>query len=112
MWLTDGWSETFELFAHDFPSSNLGFVDSTAREVEVSVGSRLFTLRQSPGLLSSNRKEGTTGAGKVQTRGKSLSPTQEEANAYLLGSRLESHASLCGMDLVSTQHLFTFRYLE
>jgi hypothetical protein len=62
--LTESCSETFEIFSHDFPSSNLGFVDSNAQEVEVSIAGKEYTIRQSPGLLSSNRKEGTTGSGK------------------------------------------------
>lgn len=32
----------------------------------MSIAARLLTIHQSPGLLSSNRKEGTTGAGKVK----------------------------------------------
>lgn len=62
--LTESCSETFEIFSHDFPCSNLGFVDPKAQEVEVNVAGKDYTIRQSPGLLSSNRKEGTTGAGK------------------------------------------------
>ena len=57
-------SETFDLFSHDFPSHNLGFLDASANEVQVSISGKDFTIRQSPGLLSSSRKEGTTGAGK------------------------------------------------
>lgn len=56
--------ETFDLFSHDFPSCNLGFVDASAKEVQISIAEKDFTIRQSPGLLSSCRKEGTTGAGK------------------------------------------------
>ena len=56
--------ETFDLFSHDFPSCNLGFVDAGANEVQISIAEKDFTIRQSPGLLSSSRKEGTTGAGK------------------------------------------------
>ncbi|KAL2153049.1 hypothetical protein VTH82DRAFT_4204 [Thermothelomyces myriococcoides] len=54
--------ETFELFAQDLPSQNLGFVDSKATTLELTVAGRDFTIHQSPGVLSSNRAGGTTGA--------------------------------------------------
>ena len=37
-------------------------VDPTAEELELSIGNRDFTIRQSPGVLQSNREGGTTGA--------------------------------------------------
>ena len=43
----------------------------------MSIATKLLTIRQSPGLLSSNRKEGTTGAGKVKTRTESQPPVRE-----------------------------------
>ncbi|KAK4196802.1 hypothetical protein QBC40DRAFT_309573 [Triangularia verruculosa] len=56
--------ETFELFAQELPSHNLGFVDSKAPTVELTIAGRDLTIHQSPGVLSSNRAGGTTGAGK------------------------------------------------
>ncbi|CAP70257.1 uncharacterized protein PODANS_3_3400, partial [Podospora anserina S mat+] len=56
--------ETFELFAQELPSQNLGFVDSKASTVELTIAGRDLTIHQSPGVLSSNRAGGTTGAGK------------------------------------------------
>lgn len=44
------------------PSQNLGFVDSTAISVQVDIGGHEYELMQSPGLLTSARKGGTTGA--------------------------------------------------
>ncbi|KAL1598838.1 Ribosomal protein lysine methyltransferase [Paraconiothyrium brasiliense] len=54
--------ESFIIFSQDVPSQNLGFIDSQAAEVEISIGGRDLTIRQSRGLLTSDRKEGTTGA--------------------------------------------------
>jgi hypothetical protein len=38
-------------------------VDPKASSIELVVGGRDYTIHQSPGLLSSNRQGGTTGAG-------------------------------------------------
>ena len=64
--LTPDWPcavETFELFAQELPSQNLGFVDSKAAALELTVAGRDLTIQQSPSVLSSNRAGGTTGAG-------------------------------------------------
>jgi predicted nicotinamide N-methyase len=58
----DATEETFALFSADLPSNSLGFVDSKADEVDVEIGTRSFVLKQSPGLLISQRDSGTTGA--------------------------------------------------
>lgn len=55
--------DAFVVFSQAIPSQSLGFVDSKASELSVSVGDKHFTIRQSRSLLTSNRKEGTTGAG-------------------------------------------------
>ena len=54
--------ETFLLFSQTLPSQDLGFMDSRAGTIELTVAGRDLTIHQSPTLLSSNRKEGTTGA--------------------------------------------------
>src|SRR5690348_9589579 len=54
--------ETFLLFSKQIPSHNLGFVNAHARSIAIGVGGRDFTILQSPGLLTSNRDSGTTGA--------------------------------------------------
>ncbi|KAK3306576.1 uncharacterized protein B0T15DRAFT_492112 [Chaetomium strumarium] len=54
--------ETFELFAQDLPSQNLGFIDAKATTLELTVAGRDLTIHQSPAVLSSNRAGGTTGA--------------------------------------------------
>ena len=43
-------------------SADLGMIDSKAEEVEIFIAGRDFRIRQSPGLLQSNRERGTTGA--------------------------------------------------
>ncbi|KAK4158113.1 ribosomal lysine N-methyltransferase 5 [Chaetomidium leptoderma] len=58
----DAEEETFELFSQDLPSQNLGFIDSRASTLELTVAGRDLTIHQSPGILSSNRAGGTTGA--------------------------------------------------
>jgi Lysine methyltransferase len=59
--LTDS-LETFLLFTQENPSQDLGFVDSKAINLEVDISRRSYTIRQSPGLLTSDRDAGTTGA--------------------------------------------------
>lgn len=56
-------TETFLLFSQSIPSQNLGFVDSKASILDITVGNRDLTIHQSPTILSSNRGGGTTGAG-------------------------------------------------
>ncbi|KAK4962209.1 Ribosomal protein lysine methyltransferase [Elasticomyces elasticus] len=48
--------------ATTIPSQDLGMVDPKASEIDVSVGKRNFIIQQAPGLLSSDRDGGTTGA--------------------------------------------------
>ncbi|KAH8774820.1 hypothetical protein BGZ57DRAFT_893223 [Hyaloscypha finlandica] len=54
--------ESFILFSQSIPSQNLGFVDSKATILDLSIGGRDLTIHQSPTILSSNRGGGTTGA--------------------------------------------------
>ena len=56
--------ESFLLFSQSIPSQNLGFVDSKATLLELTIGDRDLAIHQSPAILSSNRGGGTTGAGK------------------------------------------------
>ncbi|KAF5544356.1 diaminohydroxyphosphoribosylamino-pyrimidine deaminase [Fusarium phyllophilum] len=58
----DAEEETFMLYSQPIPSMNLGFVDSRATSVDVSVAGRDYTIHQSPTVLSSSRAGGTTGA--------------------------------------------------
>ena len=60
--IEDASEETFLLFSENFPSHNLGFVDSKSEEIELEISGRSLILRQSPGLLNSQRQGGTTGA--------------------------------------------------
>lgn len=60
--IEDPEEETFLLFSQQIPSQNLGFVDAKATDLEITVAGRDLNIVQSPGLLSSNREGGTTGA--------------------------------------------------
>jgi len=60
--IEDATEETFALFSQDIPSNNLGFMDSKRDVIEIEVSGHEYELQQSPGLLTSNRKGGTTGA--------------------------------------------------
>ena len=60
--IQDAEEEIFLLFSQSIPSQNLGFVDSKATSLALTVAGRDITITQSPGLLSSNRQQGTTGA--------------------------------------------------
>lgn len=57
--------ETFLLFARPIPSHNLGFIDPKATTLDITVHKKDYVIHQSPGVLSSNRAGGTTGAGKL-----------------------------------------------
>lgn len=58
--------ESFLLFSQDIPSANLGFIDSRATTVDISILGEDYTVHQSPTLLSSSRARGTTGAGMYE----------------------------------------------
>ncbi|KAK1447621.1 hypothetical protein CMEL01_09460 [Colletotrichum melonis] len=60
--ILDPEEETFFLFSHNIPSSNLGFIDPKATELSLTLAGRDFTIHQSPTVLSSTRAGGTTGA--------------------------------------------------
>ncbi|KAJ5915199.1 hypothetical protein N7454_011094 [Penicillium verhagenii] len=60
--VTDAEEESFLLFSQEINTGNLGFLDSRAAAVEVSIHDREYTIHQSPTLLSSSRAGGTTGA--------------------------------------------------
>ena len=55
--------ESFLLVSEgNISGQNLGFVDSKATDLEISVGAQTFELTQSPSLLLSDLEGGTTGA--------------------------------------------------
>ncbi|PNP52856.1 hypothetical protein THARTR1_06697 [Trichoderma harzianum] len=60
--IQDPEEETFLLYANDIPSQGLGFIDSHASVLELPLGGRDVSIHQSPGVLASSRKGGTTGA--------------------------------------------------
>lgn len=55
--------ESFHIFTQETPTSNLGFIDAHASSIEISIHEKDYEILQSPGLLSSKREGGTTGAG-------------------------------------------------
>ncbi|KKZ63805.1 hypothetical protein EMCG_01909 [[Emmonsia] crescens] len=58
----DAEEEAFSLFSQEIPSQNLGFVDSRASTIDLTIHGRDLQIRQSPTILSSTRAGGTTGA--------------------------------------------------
>lgn len=54
--------ETFLLYSNDIPSQGLGFIDSHATVLDLQLNGRDITIHQSPGVLASSRKGGTTGS--------------------------------------------------
>ncbi|KAM0514181.1 hypothetical protein ACHAPE_007017 [Trichoderma viride] len=54
--------ETFLLYSNDIPSQGLGFIDSHASVLDLQLSGRDITIHQSPGVLASSRKGGTTGS--------------------------------------------------
>ncbi|KAI1749931.1 hypothetical protein F4782DRAFT_511386 [Xylaria castorea] len=58
--IEDPEEETFLLFSQEIPSQNLGFVDSQATTIDLTLGGKDYTIHQSPTIL--NRPGSTTGA--------------------------------------------------
>ncbi|RJE19838.1 hypothetical protein PHISCL_07831 [Aspergillus sclerotialis] len=54
--------ESFFIFSSPIPTSNLGFIDSHAPFLDISIHDNDYSIIQSQGLLSSKREGGTTGA--------------------------------------------------
>ncbi|KAK5699507.1 Ribosomal protein lysine methyltransferase [Elasticomyces elasticus] len=63
----NSYEETFDLFTNATPLPSLGMVDPNATSIELTIAGRDFTVTQSPGLLHSKQKLGTTGAAVWQT---------------------------------------------
>ncbi|KAF1926455.1 uncharacterized protein M421DRAFT_422786 [Didymella exigua CBS 183.55] len=60
--ITDPEEEAFVVFSQALPSQSLGIIDAHAEALELSVAGRDLVIQQSRGLLTSDRKAGTTGA--------------------------------------------------
>ncbi|KAL5629684.1 hypothetical protein BROUX41_001290 [Berkeleyomyces rouxiae] len=60
--LKDPEEETFILFSETTSTGNLGFIDPRAASIELTIAGHDYTIAQSPGILSSTRAGGTTGA--------------------------------------------------
>ncbi|KAF2138455.1 uncharacterized protein K452DRAFT_353003 [Aplosporella prunicola CBS 121167] len=54
--------DAFLVFSQPVPSHALGIIDNKASSLELTVAGRDLTISQSPGLLTSNRALGSTGA--------------------------------------------------
>ena len=50
------------VFAQSLSSHDLGMIDANVESLDISIGSRDFSIAQSPGLLRSSAKSGSTGA--------------------------------------------------
>ncbi|EGO59418.1 hypothetical protein NEUTE1DRAFT_145437 [Neurospora tetrasperma FGSC 2508] len=81
--LDDADEETYDLYAQDLPSSDLGIIDPKTTELQLTVAGRELTIHQSPGILSSARAGGTTGAGAPSS---SFSPTTTTTTVIELGA--------------------------
>ncbi|KAF2847029.1 hypothetical protein T440DRAFT_540182 [Plenodomus tracheiphilus IPT5] len=60
--LVDAEEEAFVVFSQAIPSQSLGFIDAQAATLDLNVAGHDLVIHQSRGLLTSDRKEGTTGA--------------------------------------------------
>ncbi|RKF62586.1 Diaminohydroxyphosphoribosylamino-pyrimidine deaminase [Golovinomyces cichoracearum] len=60
--IEDPEEESFVLFCHTTTTHDLGCVDNNVNLLEVTVGNHDYVIQQSPKILSSNRRGGTTGA--------------------------------------------------
>ncbi|EWZ42302.1 hypothetical protein IWW34DRAFT_615680 [Fusarium oxysporum f. sp. albedinis] len=100
----DAEEETFMLYSQPIPSMNLGFVDSRAASVDVSVADRDYTIHQSPTVLSSSRAGGTTGAVLWKIAPSFASWLSSPSNP-ILANTIHSNASIlelgCGISPLS-----------
>ncbi|KAF3033008.1 hypothetical protein E8E11_001404 [Didymella keratinophila] len=60
--ISDPEEEAFVIFSQALPSQSLGIIDAHASTLELHVAGRDLVVQQSRGLLTSDRKAGTTGA--------------------------------------------------
>ncbi|KAL1653063.1 Ribosomal protein lysine methyltransferase [Didymella pomorum] len=60
--ISDPEEEAFVIFSQALPSQSLGIIDAHAESLELGVAGRDLVIQQSRGLLTSDRKAGTTGA--------------------------------------------------
>ncbi|KAK0663719.1 Diaminohydroxyphosphoribosylamino-pyrimidine deaminase [Lasiodiplodia hormozganensis] len=60
--VADPEEDAFLVFSQPVPSHELGILDPKAASLDVTVAGRDLTIAQSPGLLTSNRALGSTGA--------------------------------------------------
>ncbi|ATY64635.1 Cytosine deaminase FCY1 [Cordyceps militaris] len=103
--IEDPEEETFLLYSQPIPSSNLGFVDPRASTVEARVGGADYTIHQSPGVLSSNRAGGTTGAGTTARPPSSISPKKRANTKETCAPPPPGQLSLPRLAAVSRRHL-------
>ncbi|TVY26766.1 Diaminohydroxyphosphoribosylamino-pyrimidine deaminase [Lachnellula hyalina] len=99
--IEDPEEEAFLLFSQSIPSQNLGFVDSKASILELTIGDRDLTIHQSPTILSSNRGGGTTGAVVWKITPLFASWITTSANPFLKHDILDSSSAVlelgCGI---------------
>lgn len=99
--INDVEEETFLLFSQSIPSQSLGFVDSKTMSLDLTIQGRDLTIIQSPGLLSSKRREGTTGAVVWKITPAFADWIASEGNILFNSGPLHSHAVIlelgCGV---------------
>lgn len=102
--IEDASEETFDLFSQPLPSQDLGMLDPKSQTVEVTIGGRDFSIKQSPGVLQSYREGGTTGAALWRTSVRFAEWLATERNTFfqhgVLGSDstvLELGAGIAGL---------------
>ncbi|RAR00408.1 diaminohydroxyphosphoribosylamino-pyrimidine deaminase [Stemphylium lycopersici] len=66
--IVDPEEDAFVVFSQDIPSQSLGFFDDQAATLEFNVAGHDLVIHHSKGLLTSDRKAGTTGAEPHQSR--------------------------------------------
>ncbi|KAK3488082.1 uncharacterized protein B0T23DRAFT_407259 [Neurospora hispaniola] len=84
--LDDADEETYDLYAQDLPSSDLGIIDPKTAELQLTVAGRELTIHQSPGILSSARAGGTTGAGAPSSSLSSMTTSTTTTTVIELGA--------------------------
>ncbi|KAK1256394.1 hypothetical protein MKX07_008653 [Trichoderma sp. CBMAI-0711] len=96
--------ETFLLYANNPPLENLGFIDPQSSTVEIQLNGKDVTIHQSPGILASSRKGGTTGAEWLSSPSNPLTPILAKSSIVELG------CGISPLNALSLSHLAS-RYI-
>ncbi|KAL6881436.1 hypothetical protein J3F83DRAFT_765625 [Trichoderma novae-zelandiae] len=96
--IQDPEEETFLLYSSTIPLQGLGFIDSQASSLDLQVNGKDVTIHQSPGVLASSRKGGTTGAEWLS------SPTNPLATVLTNASVVELGCGISPLNALSLAH--------